>query len=187
MDLRVVSGSYRGTKLASPNSEKTHPMGAREKLALFNMVDATGVKVLDAYAGTGALGIEALSRGAELVVFVEKSPQTMQILRQNEQKICSKCQNMAKLNKFFTQTVENFAKKPEFRGYFDLILADPPYDHLNIGEIQDLVDLLANAGRLMVSSPAEQDVPDLSGVELISSRTYARARLSVYVKNSENC
>ena len=61
--LKIISGKYRGQTLKSPQSEKTHPMGAREKLALFNMVNVENAVVLDAYAGSGALGIAALSSG----------------------------------------------------------------------------------------------------------------------------
>ena len=68
-EVRITSGSYKGRRVATPGG-KTHPMGNREKIALFNMVSEylPGSRVLDAYAGSGALGIEALSRGAAEVV-----------------------------------------------------------------------------------------------------------------------
>ena len=70
--IKIASGIFRGRSIKSPKSSLTHPMGAREKLALFNMIvdDLPGSLVLDAFAGSGALGIEALSRGASEVVFV---------------------------------------------------------------------------------------------------------------------
>lgn len=85
LNLRVLAGEFKGRKIASPNDSRTHPMGAREKLALFNMVTVEDRAVLDLYAGTGALGIEALSRGAKEVVFVEKTPAVAKIIRENLQ------------------------------------------------------------------------------------------------------
>ncbi len=91
-DLRVLSGRFKGIRLDSPRSTLAHPMGSREKIALFNMLQPylEGAKVLDIYAGSGALGIEALSRGAESVVFVEKSPQISQVIKQNVQQIAER-------------------------------------------------------------------------------------------------
>lgn len=182
-DLRVISGEFKGAKIISPDSGKTHPMGAREKLALFNMVNPANEKVLDAYAGSGALGIEALSRGAESVVFVEKSPRIMQVLRENLANIQSRNREKTLKIEFFTKSVRNFAQNPEFFEKIDLILADPPYDKIDLTEIQELVKLLSSNGQLVLSSPAEQEAPELAGIELSSSRTYARARLSIYRKN----
>ena len=75
--MRIISGKYKNRELQSPNSKTTHPMGDRERLAIFNMLtsrlgtpDLTGNTVLDLFAGTGALGIEALSRGAISATFL---------------------------------------------------------------------------------------------------------------------
>ncbi len=86
-NLRVLAGEFKGRKIASPNDSRTHPMGAREKLALFNMVAVENRAVLDLYAGTGALGIEALSRGAKEVIFVEKAPAVAKIISENLQNL----------------------------------------------------------------------------------------------------
>ena len=84
-NIKITSGKYRGRSIKSPNSRLTHPMGAREKLALFNMISEylPGAIVLDAYAGSGALGIEALSRGANYVMFIEKNPHIAGVIRKN--------------------------------------------------------------------------------------------------------
>ncbi len=86
-ELRVISGRYRGRVLLSPRDDRTHPMGARERLALFNMVNVEQAAVLDAYAGSGAIGIEALSRGAREVVFVESSGKVASVIKQNLQNL----------------------------------------------------------------------------------------------------
>lgn len=86
-ELRVISGRYRGRVLLSPRDDRTHPMGARERLALFNMVNVEQAVVLDAYAGSGAIGIEALSRGAASATFVESSGKVAQVIKQNLQNL----------------------------------------------------------------------------------------------------
>jgi len=179
--LRVASGKFKGMKLISPNSPGTHPMGSREKLALFNLVDSSQAKVLDAFAGSGALGIEALSRGAEEVVFVEKSPRAVQIIQENLANLATHEQAISARTKVFRQKVASFAENQTFSNHFDLIIADPPYNNIDYSEIGQLVPLLSDGGKLVLSSPADQPVPDFSGMESISSRTYARARLTVYI------
>ncbi|MBR3414997.1 RsmD family RNA methyltransferase [Candidatus Saccharibacteria bacterium] len=88
-ELRILSGKYKGTKLKSPDLATTHPMGSREKLALFNMLSPylEGATVLDYFAGSGALGLEALSRGAASVTFIENNPKALQTIREN----CERC------------------------------------------------------------------------------------------------
>ena len=173
--LRIASGKFRGQLLKSPNSSVTHPMGAREKLALFNMVDMRGQKVLDAYAGSGALGIEALSRDASEAVFVENNHQAVQILRQNLQQL-----HLAA--PIFAEKVAKFCQNPVFLGYFDVIIADPPYDNLDTDELSDLAKLLAPDGALVLSSPKELGEIALPELELSSLHTYARAQISTYYK-----
>ena len=83
--MRITSGEYRGRKLISPLNKTTHPMGDREKLALFNSVSGViqDAKVLDLYAGSGALGLEALSRGARSVLMVESHPKAVEAIKAN--------------------------------------------------------------------------------------------------------
>ena len=84
----ITSGVFRGRKIATPDNGLTHPMGAREKLALFNSIESLrgpldGASVLDCFCGSGALGIEAISRGATSVVFVDKDRQAIATTKQN--------------------------------------------------------------------------------------------------------
>ena len=179
MDIRVTSGFLRGRGLRSPRTELTHPMGAREKLALFNMLgDLTGVRVLDAYAGTGALGIEALSRGATEVVFVEKNPGVAKVLSENLRNL-----GLAEVSEVKVEAVQKFVdastkSNSGEKAKFGVILADPPYDKFNVTEVAGLTKLLENDGILALSHPG--DAPELPGLELVKSRKYARARISIY-------
>ncbi len=184
--LRVTSGIYRGTKLLSPDFGGTHPMGSREKLALFNMVTVDDAKVLDAYAGTGALGIEALSRGAKEVVFVESSPKAAQLIRRNLKNTLKTPENPVFPIKttVFAEKVSKFAQNSAFEGYFSVIFADPPYDSWNEEELLELPVLLQKGGILALSLPKTATPPDLPGLEQKSSRIYANAQIIIYQKYS---
>ena len=83
--MRVISGSARGRKLKSPKSNETRPIMDRVKTALFDILapEIMGMRVLDLFAGTGAVGIEALSRGAESAIFIERSPEAWRLVREN--------------------------------------------------------------------------------------------------------
>lgn len=206
--LRVIAGKYKGRVLHTPGggvrapknrSERggsgqrqfvaagqtrhsstsgTHPMGSREKLALFNMLQAwlPGAKVLDIYAGSGALGIEALSRGASEAVFVERDPRAERVIRENLRQVAPDSSAQV-----YRDSAARFAQRPEFNHYFNIILADPPYDDFRCQEIQELVSLLSGGGVLALSYPKELQL-ELSGVELISRHSYAAAGIALYRK-----
>ncbi len=208
-DLRVLAGRFKGVKLQSPRSKLTHPMGSREKLALFNMLQPylEGSRVLDIYAGSGALGIEALSRGARSAFFVEKSAKIARIICQNLQQIAEKGhleailealppesrgtatnQNPANLPEnaifynVFTSSARDFAEDSALEGVFDVILADPPYDRFEKAEVTNLSKLLRNGGILALSFPYAQGVPEFDDMELLTARKYATAGIAIYRK-----
>ena len=169
--IRITSGKYRGRNIEPPNSKLTHPMGAREKLALFNMIagELAGARILDAYAGSGALGIEAISREAKEVVFVEKNARICKIIRDNLAKLGLSAEVVCSNVVDFTTS-----------NLFDVIIADPPYDKFNLDEVASLVKLLKQGGTLVLSHPDE--VPDIPNMALNNTKKYAGAHLSVYVK-----
>lgn len=146
-------------------------MGERERLALFNMVvdSIPGASVLDAFAGSGALGIEALSRGASSVVFIEKNAKACLVIRDNLRELGLNAD-------VFQGDVVNFTTGIKF----DLILADPPYDKFDINEVKHLLQFLQIEGIFVLSHPGE--TPDLPDLKLLKSRKYAGATISVYVK-----
>lgn len=170
--IKITSGIFRGRSIKSPKSSLTHPMGAREKLALFNMIvdDLPGSLVLDAFAGSGALGIEALSRGASGVVFIEKGTSASKIIRQNLETLGIKAE-------IFVGDVVNFATEQ----LFDVILADPPYDNFDPKKIINLPKFLKKDGVLALSHPGE--APEIPGVKLEKTRKYAQAHISIYKRS----
>lgn len=172
-NIKITSGKFRGRTIKSPNSKLTHPMGAREKLALFNMIAEylPGAVVLDAYAGSGALGIEALSRGAKYAVFVEKNPRIAQVIRNNLAEL-----GLAEMTEVYEKDAGNFLPASEF----DIILADPPYDNFDTSGVENLAKFLKKNGVLVLSHPDK--APEISELKLDKTRKYAAARISVYTK-----
>ena len=178
--LRVISGKFKGQRLASPGVSETHPMGAREKIALFNMVEVADKSVLDVFAGSGALGIEALSRGAMDVVFVENAASAVRAIRHNLISLAEHDSEIMAKTRIYMQKMANFIQEFAGEREFGVILADPPYDKINPRELQELVKLMARGGVLMLSSPAKEEPLELVGAKLRTSRVYAAARLTIY-------
>lgn len=191
--MRITGGIYRGRALESPKSSQTHPMGDRERLALFNSLTPylAGATVLDAYAGTGALGLEALSRGAESATFIEQHAPAIRTLRQNLKTIASTAQTTV-----LPVAVAKATLPPQS---FDLILADPPYTQLTANAASatqaanitsDLVRLaraLKPGGHFVLSHPAEfnhKDFEESSNLQLIKTKKYAAAHLSTFTTKS---
>ena len=169
--IRITSGFYKGQNIKSPNSEKTHPMGSREKLALFNMLSEylKEAVVLDAYAGSGALGIEAVSRGAKEATFVEKDPRVCQVIREN-------LKNLNLQANVICDSVVNFTTPEQF----DIIIADPPYNKYSQNEIEHLLEFLKPDGVLVLSHPDNAKTP--TKAKLLKTRKYANANISIYTK-----
>ncbi|MCB1154163.1 16S rRNA (guanine(966)-N(2))-methyltransferase RsmD [bacterium] len=127
--MRIVSGTLRGRRLTAPKGRTTRPTSDKVREALFSILhDRThGARVLDCYAGTGALGLEAISRGAKLAVFVESDRDATHALRQN----------VAQLGVEDRTHVLTFDAKRlgaplvDKYGAFDLVLMDPPYDRVD--------------------------------------------------------
>ena len=172
-NIRITSGEFRGQEIKSPRSSFTHPMGAREKIALFNMVSGylSGAYVLDAFAGSGALGIEALSRGAEEVVFVEKNAKVARVIKDNLASL-----GLESKSEVLTQDVNKYIASKDF----DLIVADPPYDDFRIEAIVYLTKYLKDDGVFVLSHP--DGTPEITGLELTKTHKYAAANLSIYRK-----
>ena len=194
--VKITAGEFRGRKITTPGGQ-THPMGERERLALFNMIAdyLPGAVVLDAYAGSGALGFEALSRGAKEVLFIDSSAKAESCIIDNMMTLGyyqilggSEAPDPYKLAKEFDKgwqggaadvvrtKVANFQSEQRF----DVILADPPYDRFVLAEIEHLGQFLKGAGLLVLSHPG--DAPKIEGLALQKSKKYAGATISIYVK-----
>lgn len=171
--VRVIAGRYKGKKLKTPG-EGTHPMGERERNALFNMIVdmLPGAFVFDAYAGSGALGIEAISRGAAFVLFIDKDPCAVETINENLKKLRLYGFNGGAMLADTSIVVRTATDR------FSIVLADPPYDKYDSKMIARLARVVAPGGILVASTPEEG--PEIKGMEKIKSQKYARAHISVY-------
>jgi 16S rRNA (guanine966-N2)-methyltransferase len=137
--MRVIAGSAKGVRLA-PVPRGVRPVSDRAREGLFSSVapDVPGAEVLDLFAGTGALGIEALSRGADRVVFVERDRTARRVIAENLRR-----SRLAERGRFVGDRVLDFVMRDDkSEGPFDLVLADPPYD-LAPEEIRGFLEGLA--------------------------------------------
>ena len=166
--VSITAGALKGRRIMTPGTG-THPMGARERLALFNMIgnNLRDFRVLDAFAGSGALGLEAISRGAESVVFIEKNRKAADVIKMNLKTLDAE-------GKVVVSSVGNF----ESDTGFNLVFADPPYDKYDLDEVFHLVQFVAENGIFVLSHPGE--APEISGLFLKKSNQYAGAHISIY-------
>ncbi len=181
--MRIVGGKFRGRSLQSPNTDAIRPTTDRVRESLFNVIshnfnDALDdTRVLDLFAGTGALGLEALSRGARFALFVDNSIAGRSLLRQNIENLSLQGQS-----KIYRRDATNLGK-PEAMVPFDLVFSDPPYGK-GLGELA-IASAIAGGwlapGALVVLEEAKASAPNpISQLELLDERTYAGTIIGIY-------
>ena len=176
MRVRVISGSMRGKKLVSPPDERVRPTLDRVKENIFNMIafNVPGALVLDLFSGSGALGIEALSRGADSVVFVDKSEESLFVTKENL-RLTSFSDKAECVNKSFDDYLKICDKK------FDLIFLDPPYADGLLDEAISLIyekKLLKDGGLIICESDdSPAFVPDEKLFSVSRIKKYGRVQI----------
>ena len=169
--MRIIAGKYRGRVLASFKGEEVRPTSDRVKESLFQILSNRlgGARVLDLFCGSGALGIECLSRGAEEAVFNDMSRDSLAILKKNLVRITEPYRIE---NRDFRSCLK------AIEGKFDLIFSDPPYKEDYLFDILSIVEErgLLNAGGLVIhESEREETAPE--GWEIIDKRNYGRTSI----------
>jgi 16S rRNA (guanine966-N2)-methyltransferase len=171
--VRVVAGEFKGRRLVAPRGAGTRPTADRVREALFSMLgNVSGARVLDLYAGSGALGIEALSRGAESAVFVERDQAALAALRRNLDAVGARAEVRR-------QDVLRYLARPE--GTFDLVFCDPPYDDAPAVAAPltgALPALLGEDARIVTESDKRN--PLLLPLPLLVERTYGDTRVAIH-------
>ena len=171
--MRVVAGEYKGRRLHAPRGSRTRPTADRVREAVFSMLgDVSGARVLDLYAGSGALGIEALSRGAESAVFVERDRAALTALQRNLEATGAR-------GEVRRQDVARFLARPA--GTFDLVFCDPPYDGAPaIAEAlaEALPAMAAEEARIVTESDKRN--PLLLPLPLAVERSYGDTRIAIH-------
>lgn len=179
--MRVIAGALGGRRLIAPRGRQTRPTSDRVREAIFSSLgDVGGVAVLDLYAGSGALGIEALSRGAASAVFVEPARPALAALRQNLQSLALEARA-----EVFAVPVARAVPALSGRG-FALILADPPYARLAEAarELTALVGVpgaLSSEARLVLEHAARDAPPRIADIAPTATRKYGDTAVSRYV------
>jgi 16S rRNA (guanine966-N2)-methyltransferase len=179
--LRVISGNLRGKRLFSPKGQELRPTSDRVKEAIFNILQDQfqGQNVLDLFAGTGALGIECLSRGASKAVFVDESPRSLSALRRN----IEECRLKDK-TEVLGRKVLPALKILEVRGEtFGLVFLDPPYDK---GEARRVLEVLSRSsiltpGALVVAEHSlSEGIDSIPSLPRVDRRKYGRTLVSFF-------
>lgn len=172
--MRIIAGKYGSRIIQAPRGFRTHPMGERPRSALFNTLgDIAGYKVLDAFAGSGALAIEAVSRGAAFAIATERDPAAYQVLKANVEKL--KASNVQAIKASCSAWSANNVDKK-----FDIIFCDPPYNDLQLSTVFALKKHLKPNGLMVLSYPGREPVPDANGVVVVDNRNYGDAALATY-------
>ena len=174
--MRIIAGLWRGRKLVAPTGEQTRPTSERALEALFSMLQSRlgsfeDLHILDICAGTGALGLEALSRGAAHVLFIENDAGALKALRQN----ISLCGAQAKSQVL----AQDAAKLGQARSAYHLALIDPPYQKQLVPEILERLHAGAwlEAGALVSVEMAREEELAAAHYESIVTRTHGKAAL----------
>lgn len=177
--MRVIAGSLGGRTFASPHGHRTHPMSDKMRGALFGVLgDIKGLTVLDAFAGSGALAIEAVSRGAKSAVAIEVDKRAHAVIAENLTALGLTGRIKA---------VRAFAGAWSTRHQaelFDLIFVDPPYDNIPYRDLKSLPRHLAPGGTLVLSWPGAAQPLKFEGLTAVQAKQYGDAQLVFYQKLS---
>ena len=183
--VRIITGSAKGKKLVTLEGDTTRPTSDRIKGAMFSSIqfDIENRRVLDLFAGSGQLGFEALSRGAESVTFVDAEREAMEIVKKNAKTLgfFDKC-------KYSVADFRNYIRKASGRDKFDLVFIDPPY------AMQCCVDALARLkaaeliipGAIIVCESGEEEIDpsseSLADFEVVKSTSYGKkTSLNIFI------
>lgn len=170
--MRVISGRYRGMTLSGFNGNDIRPTADRVKESLFNIISdrVAGARVLDAFCGSGSLGIECLSRGAEFVHFNDKSAESVAL--------CKK--NLMRIEGNYKVTCADFSRAA---GEFDLIFIDPPYaSEVGVAALSLAARILSGNG-IAVYERDRSFSGEIAGLEKYDERKYGRTYLTFFKRS----
>jgi len=176
--LRIIAGELRGRRFAVPRTGEVRPTSDRAREALFSILgDAVcGVSVLDAYAGSGALGIEALSRGAARATFVESDPVALATLRANLERL-----GLVGRSRVHPGRALDMLRHRGLGGPFGVVFADPPYGAGERGPFLGAVKgLMGREGLIVLERDGRDTQESCSGLELFRTSAHGRCRFDFY-------
>jgi len=191
--MRVIAGEHRGANLAAPAGTRTRPITDQAKETLFNILGhrlgtlggVPAVPVLDLFAGSGALGIECLSRGADSCVFVERDRDALRILRQNLEKL-----RLGPRARIASENAWTMRFPRPASGGYGLIFADPPYADVEARRVRDLLERLAPTlsqdGILVFRHGSATDYSQVlhAGLRCLDQRAFGRMHVLLFARHS---
>ena len=176
--MRIIAGERKGHTIVAPKGrEGTRPTSDRVRENVFNIVApwVEGARVLDLYAGSGAMGLEALSRGAAAVVFVESGVDAVRVIERNLDKL-----RLTGATVIRAEATAALAQEATAGRKYDLVLADPPYSMTDYDPLaRYLPRVLADDGLLVFESGARTE-PELPPLAVRTSRKYGSTRVTVF-------
>lgn len=177
--MRVITGSVKGKRLNTPNGRDIRPTPDRVKEGIFSALqfDIEGRRVLDLFAGSAQLGIEALSRGAEKAVFVDNSAASIKVIKSNIA-LCS-LEDKAQV---VQSDYASFCARS--RDVFDIVFLDPPYEEgLLMPAVKAVLPLVSDYGVIICEHPSHIAVEEkIGGFEVYKTYKYAKIHITVYKK-----
>lgn len=175
--MRLISGKLGGRVIEGSGTDRTHPMSERIRGSLFNIIgnEIEDASVLDAFAGSGALGLEAISRGAKSATFIERDRVAQNIIANN-----IKTLHLSEVTKLVKAPVASWLEGDEVQ--YDFIFADPPYHDTQLSTVGKLVKALKPNGLMVLSYPGRGEVPTYLGVVVVDNRRYGDAVLIFFRK-----
>jgi 16S rRNA (guanine966-N2)-methyltransferase len=171
--VRVVAGSFKGRRLVAPRGTRTRPTADRVREALFSILgDVSDLRVLDLFAGSGALGIEALSRGAESAVFVERDAKALAAIERNLAAVGAEARILREPAERFLATA---------KGPYDLVFCDPPYDFASrlAGALAERLPEITSPGARIVTESDKRNPLELP-FPLVTERVYGDTRIAIH-------
>lgn len=178
MKIRIISGLYGGRIIDAPNGDRTHPMGERVRNAMFNNLGdkIKGAVVLDAFAGSGSIGIEAISRGASHATFIEKDRVANKIIDKNIKTI-----GIENQTKHIKSSVAAWVSTSDDSELFDIVFADPPYHDLQLSTVKRLMGYLKPEGLMILShSGRGEEHFGTNEFVVVDDRSYGNAHLTFF-------
>ncbi|RJQ46407.1 MAG: 16S rRNA (guanine(966)-N(2))-methyltransferase RsmD [Gaiellales bacterium] len=180
--MRIIAGTRKGTIITAPRGEETRPTADKVRGAVFNMLgDVSGLRVLDLFAGSGALGLESLSRGADSALLVDNRPAAVKAIAANIAQL--RFDNALLKRRDYRAILGNAAKKGD---RFDLIFIDPPYKMLRVvlPELERLLPgVMAPGAVLVVESDARETVS--LPFEPVAGKTYGDTSIRIFRLDGE--
>ena len=180
--MRVISGIKRGTVLFAPKSLDTRPTTDRVKENIFNLIafDICDKFVLDLFSGSGAMGIEALSRGAKKCTFVDSSKDSCEIIKKNLEKTAL-FKDSALIQKSFDIFLNEAKEK------YSLVFLDPPYHKGYIDKALEIMvskNLLCDNALIVCECDSDEEIKDVKSLSRIKEKVYGRVKITILRKES---